>query len=70
MRFEQTSDGFHTLLVEDDGAHSVRHEGNGLRGMRERVQALGGRFNIQSDHGTRLLIELPITAPTAVAREA
>jgi two-component system sensor histidine kinase DesK len=70
MRFEQTTDGFHALLVEDDGAHSVRHEGNGLRGMRERVQALGGRFKIQSDHGTRLLIELPVTVPAAVEKEA
>lgn len=70
MRFEQTGDGFHALLVEDDGAHSVRHEGNGLRGMRERVQALGGRFSIHSEHGTRLLIELPITAPVAVVGEA
>ena len=70
MRFEQTSDGFHALLVEDDGVHSVRHEGNGLRGMRERVQALGGRFSIQSEHGTRLLIELPIAVPTTTVKEA
>jgi two-component system sensor histidine kinase DesK len=70
MRFEQTGDGFHTLLVEDDGAHNIRHEGNGLRGMRERVQALGGRFSIQSEHGTRLLIELPVTASNAVVKEA
>jgi two-component system, NarL family, sensor histidine kinase DesK len=70
MRFEQTGDGFHALLVEDDGAHTVRHEGNGLRGMRERVHALGGRFSIQSEHGTRLLIELPIAVSTAVVKEA
>lgn len=71
MRFDQTSDGFYALLVEDNGAHAVRHEGNGLRGMRERVQALGGRFSIKSEHGTgsgtRLLVELPIAPTGAVA---
>jgi len=36
-----------------------------LRGMRERVQALGGRFSLESAQGTRLRIELPI----AVERE-
>jgi two-component system sensor histidine kinase DesK len=34
-------------------------EGNGLRGMRERVEAIGGRFTIDNKLGTRLLIELP-----------
>jgi two-component system sensor histidine kinase DesK len=62
MRFEQTPDGFHALLVEDNGNHAVLREGNGLRGMRERVQALGGRFDVRSEHGTRLLIELPIAS--------
>ncbi len=60
MRIETTEEGFHALLVEDDGRHVVKHEGNGLRGMRERVQALGGRFSLESAAGTRLRIELPI----------
>ena len=34
-------------------------EGNGLRGMRERVQELGGRVLIRSSEGTTLTIELP-----------
>ncbi len=62
MRLETTTDGFHALLVEDNGRHAVRHEGNGLRGMRERVQALGGRFSLKSAGGTSLLVELPIAA--------
>jgi two-component system sensor histidine kinase DesK len=66
MRFERTSNGFHTLLVEDDGANTVTREGNGLRGMRERVEALGGRFSIRSERGTRLLIELPTVAPVSL----
>jgi two-component system, NarL family, sensor histidine kinase DesK len=60
MRIETTAEGFHALLVEDDGRHRVKREGNGLRGMRERVQALGGRFSLESADGTRLRIELPI----------
>jgi len=65
MRLETTVDGFHSLLVEDDGRHAVTREGNGLRGMRERVQALGGRFSLQSAQGTTLRIELPV----AIERE-
>jgi two-component system sensor histidine kinase DesK len=60
MRLATTGDGFHALLVEDNGRHPVTHEGNGLRGMRERVQALGGRFSLKSGQGTSLLVELPV----------
>jgi len=60
MRLTTTGDGFHALLVEDNGCHAVTHEGNGLRGMRERVQALGGRFSLKSEQGTSLRVELPI----------
>jgi two-component system, NarL family, sensor histidine kinase DesK len=62
-----TTDGFHALLVEDDGPYTIQQEGNGLRGMRERVATLGGRFSIRSEQGTRLLIELPITATSQKA---
>jgi two-component system sensor histidine kinase DesK len=57
-----TSGNFHALEVEDDGTHSIEREGNGLRGMRERVTALGGIFSIESGAGTRLIIRLPIEA--------
>jgi two-component system sensor histidine kinase DesK len=62
MRFTVSGDGFHSLLITDDGAHPKLHEGNGLRGMRERVQSLGGRLSITTDPGVTLLIELPQTA--------
>lgn len=58
MRFV-TLDGKTSLVVEDDGHGGIRAEGNGLRGMRERVEALGGRFAIEGSGGTRLIIELP-----------
>jgi len=62
MRFATTPDGFASLEVEDDGARKIEREGNGLRGMRERVQELGGRFRIDAEPGTRLVIELPQSA--------
>lgn len=47
------------LVVEDNGRGGIRHEGNGLRGMRERVESLGGRLRFDSGAGTRLTIEIP-----------
>ena len=48
------------LVIEDNGQHATGREGNGLRGMRERIESLGGRLLLERDHGTRLLIELPL----------
>jgi two-component system sensor histidine kinase DesK len=47
------------LLVEDDGRGGIGREGSGLRGMRERVESLGGSFQILSENGTRLVIDVP-----------
>jgi two-component system, NarL family, sensor histidine kinase DesK len=47
------------LVIADDGRGDIRQEGNGLRGMRERVQELGGTLSLESSRGTRLQIELP-----------
>jgi two-component system sensor histidine kinase DesK len=62
IRFTTSGDGYYSLLITDDGAHPKLQEGNGLRGMRERVQSLGGRLSITTDPGVTLLIELPQTA--------
>jgi two-component system, NarL family, sensor histidine kinase DesK len=47
------------LVIADDGRGDIRQEGNGLRGMRERVRELGGSLSLESSRGTRLQIELP-----------
>ncbi len=52
--------GEHRLAIEDNGQHTATREGNGLRGMRERVESLGGRLSLTRDGGTHLLIELPL----------
>ncbi len=49
------------LEISDDGIGGVRDEGNGLTGMRERVESAGGRLLVESpkNAGTTLRIELP-----------
>jgi len=64
LRFAVTQDGYHSLLVEDNGPNPIQREGNGLRGMRERVLSVGGRLSISNHNGTALLIELPPTPNT------
>ena len=55
-----TADNQRRLVIEDNGQHAISREGNGLRGMRERIESLGGHLFLERDHGTRLLIELPL----------
>jgi two-component system sensor histidine kinase DesK len=64
-----TEAGHRRLVVEDDGQHAVACEGNGLRGMRERIESVGGHFSLErgiaQDRGTRLIIELPLHGAAA-----
>ncbi len=55
------ADGHWRLVVEDDGRGGAIRPGNGVDGMRERLQALGGSLRIESAprRGTRLQAELP-----------
>jgi two-component system sensor histidine kinase DesK len=52
------------MEVEDNGVGGNAPFGNGLIGMRERIQALGGMLQRECHRGTRLLIELPLSAAT------
>ena len=47
------------LIVADDGTGLEHAEGNGLRGMRERVSAAGGTLELSGAPGTRVQVELP-----------
>jgi two-component system, NarL family, sensor histidine kinase DesK len=49
------------IEIQDDGRGGGAVEGNGLRGMRERIEALGGTLERQSSAGTRLSIQFPLT---------
>ena len=49
----------HTLDIEDDGVGVSGMEGNGLRGMRERLRALRGSVALTSAMGvTRLRVRI------------
>ena len=64
-RLELAIDGGEAhLSVQDDGRGAIRSEGNGLRGMRERVEALGGRLEIDSRQGTHLTVAIPARSGT------
>ena len=54
------------LSISDDGRGSAIKPGNGLTGMRERIERLGGRLTVDSAPGlgTRLRIWLPMLTGT------
>jgi two-component system sensor histidine kinase DesK len=59
-RLELATDSRGTRLsVHDNGRGAIEKEGSGLRGMRQRVEALGGRLEIDSSQGTRLTAQIP-----------
>lgn len=59
LRLEQQN-GSCRLEIADDGRGGSTNEGNGLRGMRERVEMIGGTLQRDSQGGTRLTITLPL----------
>jgi signal transduction histidine kinase len=59
LRLEQEN-GSCRLEIQDDGVGTSNGEGNGLRGMRERVEMLGGTLLRDTEAGTTLVITLPV----------
>ena len=49
------------LTISDDGVGGADADGAGLRGLADRVEALGGRLRLESapSSGTRVLVEIP-----------
>ena len=58
VRIAEAADAYR-LTVADDGRDARVHEGNGVRGMRERVVAAGGTLSYHSRSGTCLTATLP-----------
>jgi signal transduction histidine kinase len=57
------ADGALLVEIEDDGVGGADlRRGTGLRGLADRVEALGGSLNLESSaaRGTRLAVELPL----------
>jgi two-component system, NarL family, sensor histidine kinase DesK len=59
LRLDQRNGSCH-LEIHDDGRGGENGEGNGLRGMRERVEMLGGTLSRNTESGTTLSITLPM----------
>jgi two-component system sensor histidine kinase DesK len=55
-----TNNGDCIFEIQDDGRGGSLLEGNGLRGMRERVEALGGTITRDMSAGTKLTFEFPL----------
>jgi signal transduction histidine kinase len=55
------ADGVFAIEVRDDGVGGARAEGSGLRGLADRLAALGGRLRVESPvgGGTRVIGEIP-----------
>ncbi len=62
MRLEQQN-GSCRLEISDDGRGCNGAEGNGLRGMRERVEMIGGTLRYGGEPGTTVTILLPLKEP-------
>jgi two-component system sensor histidine kinase DesK len=60
----QELNGACRLEIHDDGRGGLHEEGHGLRGMRERIEALGGTLVWDAQAGTKLTITLPLAANT------
>jgi signal transduction histidine kinase len=64
----RADDGWAEIAVADDGAGGARAEGgSGLRGLADRIEALGGRFAVTSapGQGTTVRARVPVAAANA-----
>jgi signal transduction histidine kinase len=65
LEVERAADGF-TLRARDDGRGAAEvHPGNGLCGMRERIEKLGGRLDIASAPGQGFTLNAWIPLPVS-----
>jgi len=63
LRVEEVN-GACRLEIQDDGRGGSHVEGYGIRGMRERIEALGGTLSRDTQAGTKRAISLPLARGT------
>jgi len=68
VTLERKDDVCH-LIVSDDGRGGAHREGSGMRGIRERVAAIGGTAAWSTGSGTELTVAVPISTPSLGAVE-
>jgi signal transduction histidine kinase len=67
VRVASNRDVVHARIADDGVGGAVPEVGSGLSGLSDRVDALGGRFVVESPpgRGTAISIELPMSTPPA-----
>ncbi|MFL6620274.1 MAG: sensor histidine kinase [Povalibacter sp.] len=58
----QRTEEAHQMTISDDGCGVAHREGMGMRGIRERVAALGGEVSWNMRMGTELVVTVPLDA--------
>ncbi|HEY5808875.1 MAG TPA: ATP-binding protein, partial [Povalibacter sp.] len=58
----QRTEQAHRMAISDDGCGGAHREGMGMRGIRERVAALGGEVSWSVGMGTELIVTVPLDA--------
>ena len=60
------------VTVDDDGVGGADPDGSGLRGLADRVEAIGGRLRLDGPpgRGTRLTVVLPLASRAPAPRSA
>jgi two-component system sensor histidine kinase DesK len=61
IRLESQQSGL-TLVVDDDGGGRIRMDGNGIQGMRARIESLGGTLDVGSKGPSSLEAKIPLEA--------
>jgi signal transduction histidine kinase len=54
------ADDFLTLEIRDDGAGGADIAGSGIRGLADRIAAVGGTFSVESPRGGGTLVRASI----------
>lgn len=70
VRAALAAEGADIVLTITDNGQGGGSEGNGLSGIRLRMQALGGTFSRVTDEGTTLTVRLPKRVPQPAAESA
>jgi len=55
-------EGEFSLAVDDDGGGRIRMDGNGIQGMRARIESLGGSLRVGSNGPSSLVASIPLEA--------